>query len=230
MARPIAHPIADHSKMDKVKQRKSTRLRNYDYSKPGLYFATICTNGKKLYFKNDKIREATEKSWLEIPNHFENITLDTYVLMPNHIHGIVVIHTDAPQIYRNAQEKGGASVQKDDSTSAHLDVIPVRRDTPWRVPTRFGPLVRKSLSSVINQFKGSVKRWCNKNGFSYFEWQPRYYEHIIRNEKELSQIREYIVNNPLRWDLDAENPENSKYGKKIDIDAYYRNILQQHTP
>jgi REP element-mobilizing transposase RayT len=172
--------------------RKSIRLKNYDYSQSGYYFVTISTKKKKLYFKNDRIRKKTEEFWLAIPNRFKNIKLDAYVLMPNHIHGIIIICTC--------------------------------RDTPWRVPT-FGTLTKKSLSSIINQYKGSVKRWCNKNGLSYFEWQPRYYEHIIRNNKELARIREYIINNPTKWNLDAENPEIWRYRKEIDINKYYRNIF-----
>jgi len=80
---------------------------------------------------------------------------------------------------------------------------------------------------VVNQFKGTVKRWCNENGFPYFRWQARFYEHVVRNEKELFNIRQYIANNPLKWNLDAENPERRQYSKKIDINEYYRNIFER---
>jgi hypothetical protein len=112
------------------------------------------------------------------------------------------------------------------------DSVSGSRDTPWRVPTqkhairRFGGLTKHSLSSVINQFKGSVTRWYNGNRFSYFKWQARFYEHVIRNERELTNTRGYIINNPLRWNLDAENPENRKYRKSINIADYYRNIFE----
>ena len=70
----------------------------------------------------------------------------------------------------------------------------------------FGPLNPKSLSLIINQFKGSVKRWCNKNGYEYFQWQFRFHDHIIRNEKSLNKIRHYIHNNPMKWERDRNNP------------------------
>jgi len=61
------------------------------------------------------------------------------------------------------------------------------------------------LSSIINHFKGNVKRWCNENGLEYFQWQRNYYEHVIRNEKELNNIRQYIISNPGNWSEDIEN-------------------------
>ena len=76
-----------------------------------------------------------------------------------------------------------------------------------------------SLSVIVQQFKSSVKRWCNKNGLKYFSWQPNYYEHVIRNEQSLLRIREYIQNNPLQWELDVENSKcvkrDEKYYEKI---------------
>ncbi|MBU2444796.1 MAG: transposase [Bacteroidetes bacterium] len=73
---------------------------------------------------------------------------------------------------------------------------------------QFSKPIKKSLSVIINQFKGSVKRWCNKNGCPNFFWQPRFYDRIIRNEKELYQIRKYIEQNPLKWEIEKDNIEN----------------------
>ena len=98
--------------------------------------------------------------------------------MPNHVHGIIQIE--------------------------NYD----RRNAPWRVPTKFGPLVKNSLSSIINHYKGNVKRCCNKNNFEHFAWQTRFYDRIIRTDEELNRIRQYIQNNPLKWELDRNNQEN----------------------
>lgn len=79
------------------------------------------------------------------------------------------------------------------------------RDTPWRVSTRkFQKLPKKSISSIINHFKGAVKRYANKNDI-FFYWQPNYYEHIIQKDQELLNIRNYITNNPLNWENDRNN-------------------------
>lgn len=73
---------------------------------------------------------------------------------------------------------------------------------------KFSKPIKNSLSVIINQFKGSVKRWANKNGYEDFQWQPGFYDRIIRNEKELYQIRKYIEQNPLKWEIEKNNPEN----------------------
>ncbi|MGM0495769.1 MAG: transposase [Bacillota bacterium] len=100
--------------------------------------------------------------------------------MPNHIHGIIQIDNGY-----------------DDC-----------RNAPWRVPTGIHPLVKNSLSSILNHYKGGVKKYCNKNNFEYFAWQTRFYDRIIRNEQELNNIRQYILDNPLKWNLEKNNSEN----------------------
>jgi putative transposase len=169
------------------KRRRSIRLKGYDYSQPGGYFVTICTHGKKCSFGDvidGKMVLSTtgliaEGCWKEIPEHFSGVVLDAFVFMPNHIHGIIMI----------------------------------RRDTTCRVSTteRFGKPVAHSLPTIIRSYKAAVTKRVNElrraQGLSV--WQSNYYEHIIRNEEDLNDIREYIVNNPLKWDLDKENPANS---------------------
>ncbi|MFH1392688.1 MAG: transposase [bacterium] len=167
--------------------RQSIRLPDYDYSDFGYYFVTICAQNMAYDFgiiidnkiKLTKIGEIAGQYWLKIPEHFKKIKLDKFVVMPNHLHGIVVIEC---------------------------------RGAPWRAPTKtkFGPLKPKSLSLIMNHFKGSVKRWSNKNSFEYFQWQRNYYERIIRNSQELNRTRLYIQNNPINWELDRNNPENFK--------------------
>jgi putative transposase len=169
--------------MKKKFRRRSIRLPEYDYSKPGAYFITICLFNKDLIFgiiKNGKIILSEigmiAKKYLEgIPNHFENIFMDNYVIMPNHIHFIISI----------------AGVQNFEPLQHHYQKI-----------------IPKSVGSIIRAFKAAVTHRCRVDGFENFKWQRNYFEHIIRNDKDLFRIREYIQNNPLRWKLDEENPNN----------------------
>jgi REP element-mobilizing transposase RayT len=159
--------------------RRSIRLKDFDYANPGWYYVTICTKNFKRWFgdvKNGKVNHSALgnvacKYFEEIPKHFENVELDYFVIMPNHIHGIIIIN---------------------DSVGTR-DRVSLRQ---------FGSTVKNSLSLVINQYKGSVTRFANKNGYKNFAWQPRFYDHIIRNDKDLHRIRTYIQNNPLKWELD----------------------------
>lgn len=194
-----------------IHHRKSIRLKNYDYSQSGVYFITICTKDRELYFENESIKSITKKYWKEIPRHFKNVKLDEFIIMPNHLHGIIVIHNDF------AVGTGQCPVQN-----------------------RFQNPGKESLSTIIGSFKSITTRTINKTvgtghcpvqigqcGVSgqgsalslqqqkYFAWQSRFYEHIVREENELNKIREYIINNPLKWELDFENPERKKEYKNF---------------
>ena len=166
-------------------ERRSIRLRDYDYSQAGAYFITICTHKKEYAFgdiRDGKIELAAigkiaSKYWIEIPEHFDAVELDEFVVMPNHIHGIVIINHVGVQNFEPLRHK-------------YQHVIP------------------KSIGSIIRAYKSMVSHWCRNNGHNYFRWQRNYYEHVIRNEDDLDEIREYIVNNPLKWHLDSENPNN----------------------
>ena len=163
--------------------RRSIRLQEYDYSQNGYYFVTICTEDFAKYFgeiKNgkmqlSKIGEIVKWCWGGIPRHFNNTSLDAMIIMPNHMHGIVVIDCD------------------------HVGSC---HDMTLR---QFGRPQSKSLSMILNHFKSAVKRWCNKNNFEYFQWQRNYYERILRNENELYIKRRYIINNPMKWEFDKNN-------------------------
>jgi putative transposase len=165
------------------------RLPHWGYSSDGWYFVTICTKNRTEYFgdvrdyimKLSDIRRIAAKFWNEIPKHFPFVLLDEWIVMPNHLHGIVII--DKPPV----ETRDLASLQ-------------------W-VENKFGPLKKQSLQSIIHGFKSSVTRWCNKTGQN-FAWQPRFYDHIIRDQKSLNEIRQYIYDNPEKWQLDRNNPEN----------------------
>ncbi|MBD2480494.1 transposase [Planktothrix sp. FACHB-1365] len=175
---------------------ESTRLPYYNYAASGWYFVTICTKDKLWFFgdivssniKFSAMGEIANKFWSDIPNHFQDVYLDAYIIMPNHVHGIIVIERSHNE--EHGETRHGTSLQGTDESN------------------KFAPLKRGSLQAIINAYKSSVTRWCRKNGYDNFAWQPRFYDHIIRDEQALVKIQEYIVNNPAKWDEDQDNPAN----------------------
>jgi REP element-mobilizing transposase RayT len=160
---------------------ESSRLKSWDYSTPWWYYVTINTKNHFEYFGRiergyvllNELGLITKNCWENIPEHFPNIELDYFIIMPNHLHGIIIINP--------------------------IVETPDRATLPQKT----------TLGQIINQFKGSVKRWANKNNYSNFSWQSRFYDHIIRNEKELYNIRKYIEQNPLKWNLEKNKTENN---------------------
>ena len=187
------------------KYEKQYRYKGYDYSQDGFYFVTICTKDREMFFGNvvgtndnafmqlSEIGRMTDKFWLEILKRFNNVKLDTYVIMPNHIHGIIHIN--------NSRRNAPGRVPTMEYSNHGI------WNAPGRVPTGIQPLVINSLSSIINHFKGNVKRHCNNNNID-FTWQTRFHDRIIRNLNELNRIRQYIMDNPIHWVLDRNNPGN----------------------
>jgi len=159
--------------------RRSVRLRGYDYSANGLYFITICTQDRLPLFGNIVAKEvvlndaglAVEMCWRDIPNHFAWIKVDEFVVMPNHVHGIIEI------CERNhGENRAGAK-----------DVLPLRHGTSCTV------------GSVVRGFKTGVTKWFRANTDIDRVWQRNYHEHVIRNEESHQRIVEYIRTNPQRW-------------------------------
>jgi putative transposase len=196
------------------RNRRSIRLKNYDYSRPGGYFVTICAKNRNPCFGqivNEKINlspvgKIVEGCWLGIPEHFKNVKLDEWVIMPNHIHGIIII--DETKLV---------------GTDYNLS-LPLRSP---RIPSRnrFQNVILRSLSYVIATSKSAVSRKSNRSGSrNDFAWQPRFYEHVIRSENELNRIRQYIQNNPLQWELDRENPISKNFN--LDHDTYWKEVYE----
>lgn len=186
-----------------IHHRRSLRLKGYDYAQAGAYFITICTNERKCLFGkvvdgemrlNDTGRIVAEE-WIKSAEIRREIEMDEWVVMPNHIHGIVIITTEVGA--------HGRAPQPPDVSST----VTQGRSSLYRPP--------KSLGSLIAGFKSAVTKRINAQRGTPGTpvWQSNYYEHIIRNEVSLDRIRNYIVNNPLQWALDCENPQNSKQGE-----------------
>ena len=176
-------------KQNENRHRRSVRLKEYDYARTGAYFVTICTRDKQPLFGEiidgemhmNNTGEIVRKCWLEIPGHFQNVTLDQFVIMPNHVHGIVVI-TDNP--------------------------VGAKHASPLRLyKTKTHGTKPRSLGAMVASFKSAVTQQNNlllrTPGNSF--WQRNYYEHVVRNESELNKIRRYIINNPPKWEYDLEN-------------------------
>ncbi len=169
--------------------RRSIRLKGFDYSSPGFYFLTICTYDKECYLGEirsnkmylNEVGRAVQFTWEELPNH-NSIKLESFIIMPNHIHGVIQI-----------VGAGSKPAQKENLRYK----IPEKRADLDSAPTR-----KSSLPEIVRQFKTfSVRRICSAQKL----WQRNYYEHIIRNNKELICIRKYIETNPATWDNDEYN-------------------------
>jgi putative transposase len=174
--------------------RRSIRLRGYNYSQAGAYFITICIRNRECilgqvmdsWVSLSPSGQQALAFWLAIPRRFANVELDEFVVMPNHVHGIVVITAD-------------------DSVGA-IHELPLRqsRDAPTTPAQRRKMLMPK----IVGYFKMNSAKHINRlRGTPGVPvWQRNYYERVIRNERELHAIQQYIVDNPANWDKDRENP------------------------
>ena len=168
---------------------ETTRLKNWDYGSHGFYFVTICTKNKQPYFGrivndvNNTINNRTQnfasphpnqtftligeianRYWAEIPKHFPFVELDTFVIMPDHVHGILFLNRPKYESWRTNSFKPQS----------------------------------ENLASIVRGFKAAVKKYAVLNQLE-FDWQPRYHDHVIHSENELNIIRQYIMDNPMKW-------------------------------
>lgn len=220
------------------KIEKQYRLRNWDYSETGFYFVTICVQDRLNLFQNvgtdPRVRscfkqkgtigqmnaagEMVEKWWLKIPAKFNEIVLDKYVVMPNHVHGILVIKKFGENNVFNQKERilnlgEGRTFYLEERTRGS---VPTGiQNTNGFVPTgeqitKFGNvgLLGQSIRWVKTMTTNEYIKNMKQNGWPKFSkrlWQPRYHDRIIRNERELWAKRKYIENNPKNWNKDKEN-------------------------
>lgn len=165
----------------KIHHRRSIRLKEYDYSQCGAYFINICTKNRKCYFeKYSALKNIVKTEWENIPNRYPHIALDEYVIMPDHFHGIIFVGAGLAPAQNN--------VLHDRLSGATARVAPTIGDIVGSFKSR----------CVVEWLKYIFKNDINELGKF---WQRNYYEHIIRNENELNRIREYIINNPVQWEL-----------------------------
>jgi REP element-mobilizing transposase RayT len=170
--------------------RRSIRLKEYDYSAPGAYFVTICANDRKCVFGEIKrgtpilndVGKMVTDYWTQLSKRFSNVQIDTFIVMPNHFHGIIIVGAGFPR-------------PMDDEFNVRCLGRGDRDGRGDRAPT---------LGQIVAYFKyGTTKKIniaCGTPGRRI--WQRNYYDHIIRNEFDLNRIREYIINNPVQWPKD----------------------------
>ena len=203
-----------------MKNRKSNRLKDYDYSKNGMYFVTICTHNREELFGEiingkiilNELGKIVEKYYLEIPKYHSHASLDVFVIMPNHLHGIIEINDPITTVGADL-----VSAPAPDLVSSPDQNIVQERQTQGGQTQ--GLSLRQHqhiglLSRIIQGFKSKstveyihIMKSQNIFGFTKI-WQRSFYDRIIRNDAELNRIREYIKSNPQMWERDRNKAEN----------------------
>ncbi len=186
---------------------ESTRLQNWNYGWDGAYFITICTKEREHYFGNisdnkmklSSIGILADVFWHEIKNHAKNIILDEFVVMPNHIHGILILNDNNSD---NKGNGGNGNVETRHALSLQSQKSPQSQPTQKTIgQQRFQNQGKNTISSIIGSYKSAVSKHAHRLGYE-FEWQSKFYDHIIKNEKSFENIRSYIYNNPENWEKD----------------------------
>ncbi len=164
--------------------RKKIRLPDYDYTSPGVYFVTISTKDSQCFLgdvidgnmKLNTIGKIVHSCWVQLPDFLKHVTLDQFIMMPNHIHGLININ---------------------DNPAGDACVAPTQKKS--------GP-AKRSLGAIVGSFKSAATKKINnlRNSPGERVWQRGFYEHVIRQGDDLQAIREYIANNPLSWKMDQE--------------------------
>ncbi len=205
-----------HGKFQNKYRIESARLQHWNYGLDAAYFITICTKDRKCYFGNiiDGAMQLSRAGiianvfWDNIKNHAKKIELGEFVVMPNHIHGIIILDGNNPV---------GDDGKTDENTVETRPAVETRHalslqtsPPPWSSPPdqspgektigqkRFQNQGKNTISSIVGSYKSAVTRHCNRLELD-FAWQSRFYDHIIRDQKSFERISEYIQNNPTKW-------------------------------
>jgi len=186
----ILHPL----------RRASMRLPGYDYSRPGAYFVTVCAQSRACLFGRIAGQEASVNAaglmvslvWKDIPVFYPGVGVDSLVVMPNHVHGILLLHGD--DRVGSGQPRGVAP-----TGSGQGDNM-IRRMSVGDVVHRFKTMTTRRYVDGVRQLGWPA--------FAARLWQRNYYEHAIRNDVDMDRVRRYIEENPARWAFDHENPDS----------------------
>jgi putative transposase len=172
-------------------ERRSIRIQKFDYGRPGYYFVTICVQYHQCVFGEiidgcmhlNDMGLLVQPLWERLPRRFSTVRLDAFVIMPNHVHGIIELidlpPAEKPPLNSRIPQRFRASLQQ----AADRKVRPV-------------------LGAIVRDFKGAATYEIHKKGVVEFAWLRNYYESVIRDEKSLEEIRNYIINNPKTWTKD----------------------------
>ena len=180
-----------------IHHRRSIRLPDYDYSREGAYFVTICAHERECLFgeagdgrvvMNSNGRIVLE-AWHDLPQHYPQVALDSFVVMPNHVHGIIVINNPV----------GAQFIAPESANPAPGHRGALNQGAMNRAPT---------VGAIVRAFKARCTHAINqsRNAPGVPVWQRNYYERVIRDDRELAGIRQYIAENPVRWEEDINHP------------------------
>lgn len=203
-------------KYDPSKHHKhSIRLKGYDYRNAGAYFVTICTKNRVCVLEDPIIKGIIIDVWQVLPAWFPTIELDEFVVMPNHVHFVIWI------------------VDTHHVGVRDMNIVDGGKPRPYVIPKPNKINSDPTLGNIVGAFKSLVFTvyldWINANDPSRRAkfWQQNYYEHIIRNDRELNAIRQYIIDNPLNWKLDRDNLENlRKLPPPETVDDYLEDLQE----
>ena len=170
--------------------RRSIRLHGYDYSQAGAYFVTICTKNRASLFGSvadgeiqlNKAGQIAKRAWEKLPARFPSARLDAFIVMPNHLHAIIIVGAQFIAPTANTSNESGKGAIN-------------------RAPT---------LGEMVRAYKAASAAMIRRAAAPDVAWQRNYYEHVIRDEDELARIRRYIEDNPRMWETDEENPAAQK--------------------
>lgn len=194
--------------------RRSIRLAGYDYTLPGAYFVTVDTWNREHLFGTvlagemvlTRLGQIVQQAWDDLPNHYPNVLLDAFCVMPDHIHGIIILKDMRRGGSVRPIGEPGISIAGKPSPSAEALTRPgIISNTPSSAPARHSPLRASqrphALPEIVRGFKTYSARRVNhvRSSPGAPVWQRNYYEHIVRGEEEWESIRLYIRNNPLEW-------------------------------
>ncbi|MFM2291400.1 MAG: hypothetical protein RIS29_1213 [Bacteroidota bacterium] len=225
----------------------TARAQWWNYENEGLYFLTICVENQECCFGEvqavdgvinmycNDLGQIAQRCWEEIPQHFANVLLDAYIIMPNHIHGILQLTAPCTDAIYRVSKSGAincASTNDAINCASTNDAIN-RADTldaincastaeptdaePNHIPTggitgHHNPMLHNNVSRIIRWYKGRVAYECRKI-YPTFAWHTRFYDIIIRDEPSYQNMANYIHDNPARWDRDKFHPQNKESGK-----------------
>ena len=193
---------------------ESRRLKNWDYRNNGAYFITICTKNRKHFFGKivnkeivlSEIGLLANNFWAEIPKHFPNVELGNFQIMPNHMHGILIINNMINvegTLHCNVSDVNALHCNVSDVNALHCNIYTKQNNTLQCNASTVNISPKPgSISTIIRSYKSVVtknSRFINSN----FEWQPRFHDHVIRNSESFEKIQNYIENNPINWKEDT---------------------------
>ena len=198
--------------------RRSIRLKGYDYHNAGAYFVTICTKNRECVLDDPIINAIIHNVWYALPSWFPTIELDEFVVMPNHTHFVVWNNVGTPLAGILDAGNADEGAPNMDEGAPNMDGGKPNMDggkpRPYKIPKPQKINTAPALGDIVGAFKSLVFKvyldWIEVNDPSRRAkfWQGNYYEHIIHNDRELNAIRQYIIDNPMNWNLDRDNLEN----------------------